>query len=79
MCYTLQDFERILNAHEQKISKLLAQPTIKQMLFKDYPNTIKSLGAWGGDFVLATGNNSDMDYFKNKGYNTIIPFQEMIA
>jgi hypothetical protein len=48
-------------------------------LFKDYPNTIKSLGAWGGDFVLATGNNSDMDYFKNKGYNTIIPFQEMIA
>jgi hypothetical protein len=79
VCYTLQDFERILNAHEQKISKLLAQPTIKQMLFKDYPNTIKSLGAWGGDFVLATGNNSDMDYFKNKGYNTIIPFQEMIA
>tara|TARA_B100000795_G_scaffold74419_1_gene52783 strand:- start:41404 stop:42309 length:906 start_codon:yes stop_codon:yes gene_type:complete len=79
VCYTLQDFERILEAHEQKISKLLGQQTIKELLFKDYPNTIKSLGAWGGDFILATGKNSDMNYFKNKGYNTVIAFDDMIA
>jgi mevalonate kinase len=78
LCYTLQDFERLLNAHEQKVSQLLKQPTIKEQFFKDYPNTIKSLGAWGGDFILATGTEIDMDYFRNKGYGTIILFEEMV-
>ena len=40
--------------------------------------TIKSLGAWGGDFVLATGDEEAQKYFKRKGYKTIIPFQDMI-
>ena len=78
LCYTLQDFERLIEAHEQKIAALLAQPTIKENLFPTYKKTIKSLGAWGGDFILATGNDSDMEYFRNKGYTTIIPFKEII-
>jgi mevalonate kinase len=78
LCYTLRDFERLLDAHEQKISTFLAQPTVKELLFIDYPNTIKSLGAWGGDFVLVTGTSMDMDYFRKKGYNTIISFHEMM-
>ena len=42
---------------------------------------VKSLGAWGGDFVLAA---SAMDsaaitaYFKSKGLNTIIPYEQMV-
>jgi mevalonate kinase len=79
VCYTLQELERILNAHENKIASLLGQATVKDLLFPDYPKTIKSLGAWGGDFVLASGNKQDMDYFKNKGYSTIIAFDDMIA
>jgi len=79
VCYTLQELERILNAHENKIATLLGQTTVKELLFPDYPKTIKSLGAWGGDFVLATGSKQDMDYFKNKGYTTIIAFDDMIA
>ena len=27
---------------------------------------IKSLGAWGGDFILAAGSNSTIEYFKGK-------------
>jgi mevalonate kinase len=79
LCYTLTDFERIINAHEKKIAALLGQATVKELLFNDYPNSIKSLGAWGGDFVLATGSKQDMAYFKNKGYTTIIAFDDMIA
>ena len=79
VCYTLEDLERILNAHEKKIASLLGQATIKELVFPDYPKTIKSLGAWGGDFVLATGNKEDMAYFKAKGYTTIIAFDDMIA
>ncbi len=78
LCYSLSDFETLLNVHEEIISEIIKLPTIKEQLFSDYPNTIKSLGAWGGDFVLATGNEIDMDYFKKKGFETVIPFEKMI-
>ncbi|GHC47615.1 Mevalonate kinase [Ulvibacter litoralis] len=78
-CKTLSEFESLLQQHEASISEIIQLPTIKQRLFSDYPNIIKSLGAWGGDFVLATGTASDQDYFRKKGYTTIIPFSEMIA
>ena len=79
VCYSLQELERILDAHEKKIATHLGQSTVKELLFPDYPKTIKSLGAWGGDFVLATGSKQDMAYFKNKGYTTIIAFDDMMA
>ena len=79
VCYTLEDLERILNAHEKKIASLLGQATVKELVFPDYQKTIKSLGAWGGDFVLATGSTQDMAYFKAKGYTTIIAFDDMMA
>lgn len=78
MCYTLSDFEKLMNAHEAIISEIINLPTIKKQFFSDYPKTIKSLGAWGGDFVLVTGDASDMEYFRRKGFGIIIPFSEMI-
>lgn len=78
MCYTLQDFQKLMDAHESHISKLTGLPTVKSLLFSDYPHAIKSLGAWGGDFILVVSPDNNIDYFKNKGYNTIIPFSEMI-
>lgn len=77
-CRTLSSFENLLEKHEALISETIKLPTIKEQLFSDYPGTIKSLGAWGGDFVLVTGNVSDMDYFRKKGFGTVIPFDEMI-
>ena len=51
---------------------------IKPMeLFKDYKGEIKSLGAWGGDFVLAAGPINTPEYFSRKGFNTIIRYNEM--
>ncbi|MEL4306632.1 GYDIA family GHMP kinase [Joostella sp. CR20] len=77
---TLKTFEAILNTHENTISSILKLPTVKQALFSDFKGSIKSLGAWGGDFVLATGEASYVkSYFIEKGYQTIIPYQEMIA
>ncbi|KXN98951.1 GHMP kinase [Aequorivita aquimaris] len=77
-CDSLSDFEKLMDAHEETISEIINLPTIKSQLFSDYPRTIKSLGAWGGDFVLVTGDVSDMDYFRKKGFKTVIPFDEMI-
>ena len=52
---------------------------IKNILFKDYQSgAIKSLGAWGGDFILVTGNKQNMKYFAEKGYNEIIPYKDLV-
>ena len=74
----LDDFELLMTLHENVISDALKTPTIKTKLFSNYPRAIKSLGAWGGDFILVTGDKSSMAYFKQKGYSTIIPYSEMI-
>ena len=77
-CNSLSSFEELLETHERIIANLIKSPTIKEQLFPDYTKTIKSLGGWGGDFILATGSEKEKTYFKSKGYVTIIPFSEMI-
>lgn len=76
----LSEFEANLTKHENLVSSVLNTKTIKKSLFSDYnKGVIKSLGAWGGDFILVTvKNKSDLDYFKEKGYNTILSYSEMI-
>jgi len=78
LCYSLSDFEKLMNVHEEIISDIINLPTIKSQHFSDYPHNIKSLGAWGGDFVLVTGTGNEIDYFRKKGFHTIVPFEEMI-
>ena len=73
---TLEVFESLITEHEKLIGKLIQQAPLKTTHFSDYNGAIKSLGAWGGDFFLASGN--EQQYFKEKGYNTIIPFKEMV-
>lgn len=76
---SLLDFENLINLHEKIISKIIDLPTVKSLLFSDYPHTIKSLGAWGGDFILATGTKNSMEYFRKRGFQTIVPFNDMLA
>lgn len=77
-CQDHQIFQEQLQLHEDLIAKALGLPRVKDLFFADYPGTIKSLGAWGGDFVLATSDTEGTEYFKNKGYNTVIPYSEMV-
>lgn len=74
----LHDFEILLREHEKIISSVIQQKPVQEKLFPDYFGQIKSLGAWGGDFILATGNEDTSNYFKEKGFETVIPFQDMI-
>lgn len=75
---TLAGFESLMAEHENLLGEVLQQQPVKQRLFPDYFGMIKSLGAWGGDFVLATGDDKTISYFKDKGYPTIIPYSKMI-
>jgi mevalonate kinase len=77
-CKLLNEFESLLNKHEAIISNIINQQPVKERLFKDFKGSIKSLGAWGGDFILATSKENPTDYFKSKGFETIIPYSQMI-
>ena len=77
-CPDLETFEELISAHEAIVSKIIKTETVKSRLFSDYSGSIKSLGGWGGDFVLVTGSSEDMDYFKKKGYTTVVPYEEML-
>ena len=71
------EFCLLLELAENEMSQVLGLPSIKQELFEDFKGTVKSLGAWGGDYVLATGEDT-MAYFQSKGYHRIIPFNDLI-
>ncbi len=68
----------LLKKHETKMSEVLSLTAIQDQLFPDFNGTIKSLGAWGGDFVLVVAAENPTVYFKEKGYETILPYSEMI-
>ena len=77
-CETLDNFESLLTAHEQLIANVTNQTPIKDQFFKDFKGSIKSLGAWGGDFILVASKSNPTDYFNNKGLSTIIAYKDMI-
>ena len=74
----LLEFEKLIHEHEKIISSIIELPTVKDRLFPDYFGTLKSLGAWGGDFMLATGNKDTPQYFIDKGYATILRYSDMV-
>ena len=75
---TLREFAAALEKHEAEMSNILEMHTIKESLFPDFNGVIKSLGAWGGDFVLAIAKENPTDYFKKKGFKTIVSYKDMI-
>jgi mevalonate kinase len=75
---TLEEFAQLLHQHETVLSALLKTETVKNTLFPDFDGAIKSLGAWGGDFVLVVSKENPKPYFVAKGYETVIPYEEMI-
>nr|WP_321231998.1 GYDIA family GHMP kinase [uncultured Psychroserpens sp.] len=78
VCDTLDGFQQLMNAHELIISNIIKQIPVKERLFNDFNGSIKSLGAWGGDFILVASKTNPSTYFKNKGYDTVLPYSEMI-
>lgn len=76
---TIEEFTKLLTEHENFLSDVLKVKTVKENLFSDFKGAVKSLGAWGGDFVLVTGTEKEVkDYFLNKNYHTIIAYNDMI-
>ena len=73
-----QEFNVLLHYHEEILSSVLKRDTIKTELFPDFEGSIKSLGAWGGDFILCSSKSDPSSYFNGKGFSIIFSYSDMV-
>jgi mevalonate kinase len=76
----LEELMNLLTEHENIIAGILGRKTVKDLLFPDFKGVVKSLGAWGGDFVLAVsamGEAYIRDYFTGKSRLTLVPYSSL--
>ena len=77
---TLNDFRRFIVVHEDILAHCLDRDPIKTQ-YPDFEGSLKSLGAWGGDFILAATPWTYVqvaNYFKNKGLDTVFNYHDII-
>ncbi|MCU0346598.1 MAG: GYDIA family GHMP kinase [Saprospiraceae bacterium] len=78
---TLAEFEELIREHEVLVAETIGLPSAKSLFFNDFWGEIKSLGAWGGDFVLATSDRPMEEtrrYFNEKGFEVFLPYDELV-
>ncbi|NND31309.1 MAG: GHMP kinase [Saprospiraceae bacterium] len=76
----LKYFEELMVDHEKLVAGILEIPRIKDQFFNDYWGEIKSLGAWGGDFILASSTRTPEEtksYFNQKGFDVLFHYEQM--
>jgi mevalonate kinase len=78
---TAHDFGSLLTKHEEVIGAVIGQTPVRLARFPEFKGAVKSLGAWGGDFVLAVSEEGEdyvRDFFSGHGLSTFVPWSEMI-
>lgn len=79
---TLKQFQTAIVSHEQLVAEALEMNSVKAEKFSDFPGAIKSLGAWGGDFVMAASDlaiDEVKTYFKTKGLNVVYRYDDLVT
>ncbi|KJD36341.1 GHMP kinase [Tamlana sedimentorum] len=77
-CNNFDDFVELIELHETFIAKITNQVPVKNKLFSDFNGAIKSLGAWGGDFVLVASRDNPTDYFDQNNYSTVLSYKDIV-
>lgn len=76
---TLEEFSKFINLHEDLLSAHLELDTARKLYFSDCPTFVKSLGAWGGDFVISAKFEGYQSYFQHRGFSTIFEWSDLIG
>lgn len=79
-CTDYSEWLRLLRTHEDLTADFLGTEPVGRSRFADFPGVVKSLGAWGGDFVLASHPDPVLtySYFRRQGLDTILPYDDMV-
>ena len=79
-CQSLDEFAMLMQCHERIIARCIGQEPV-QKHFPDFEGVLKSLGAWGGDFILAATEwteNQVREYFKGKGLEVVFGYNDLV-
>ena len=79
-CQNLEEFGLLMQCHEHIIARCIGQEPV-QKRFPDFEGVLKSLGAWGGDFILAATERDEnyvKTYFKVKGLGVIFRYKDLL-
>jgi mevalonate kinase len=79
-CSSLLEMTEIISSHEKLISSVIGIEPVQKSIFPDFNGSIKSLGAWGGDFIMAVSSldrNYIKKYFNSKNLNIIFGYDEI--
>ncbi|MCB0543255.1 MAG: hypothetical protein KDC70_07040 [Saprospiraceae bacterium] len=79
---SIAELDRVIRQHEKVVSFVTELPRARDLYFGDFWGEVKSLGAWGGDFVLAMSAQAPdlvADYFLKKGFSTCLAYQDMVV
>ncbi len=81
VCTELAVFETLIREHEVIVGEVLDRKPVGQTTFAAYPGAVKSLGAWGGDFVLATAPDADAadTWLARAGFDTVLRYDQLFA
>jgi len=71
------ELESIIEQHELLIANHLGLERAIEGPFKGIHGQVKSLGGWGGDFVMLTRLEENRQWLEANAFNTIIPFETM--
>jgi mevalonate kinase len=77
----LRNFRRCMRDHERIISGIIGIPPIGTKIFSDFSGDVKSLGAWGGDFMmLATDMPRDyvISWLRKKDLNIWFSYEDLV-
>lgn len=79
-CSHIEAWEDLMEESEQLLSAVLGQRPVREKDYSDYPYKIKSLGAWGGDFIMASCRDTEeaRNYFLNKNKNPVYTFKALV-
>jgi hypothetical protein len=77
----LTHFQSLMDAHEEALSGLLGIQRVSEVRFPDLQGSVKSLGAWGGDFVMIASSIPEQalyEYLYQQHIDVIFRFQDLV-
>lgn len=79
--FDLERFIKLMLKHERITARAIGQAPVMETYFSNFDGAVKSLGAWGGDFLLAASSldrEAVTAYFTSRGFDAPIPFDDLV-
>ncbi|MDL1913546.1 MAG: 30S ribosomal protein S6 [Bergeyella sp.] len=74
----INTFSDLMMHHENLLSSFLKIPSVGEKFFSGIPVFVKSLGAWGGDFVLTRKFEGCEKWFSERGFSSVLAWDDVV-